>query len=132
MYLYLGVATILSTLATVCIRYLIFMITKLSIKNGSVRWAVVAHTFNPRTGKAEAGGYLSLRAAGLQSKFQDSLSQKKKKKNKNKNSQKEWLSSFLFSALFNYTAVLKVPVGHVPTYSHSSLICFLYHSVSVS
>jgi hypothetical protein len=80
MYLYLGVATILSTLATVCIRYLIFMITKLSIKNGSVRWAVVAHTFNPRTGKAEAGGYLSLRAAGLQSKFQDSLSQKKKKK----------------------------------------------------
>ena len=88
MYLYLGVATILSTLATVCIRYLIFMITKLSIKNGSVRWAVVAHTFNPRTGKAEAGGYLSLRAAGLQSKFQDSLSQKKKKKTKTRTAKK--------------------------------------------
>jgi hypothetical protein len=33
---------------------------------------VVAHTFNPSTWEAEAGGFLSSRPAGLQSKFQDS------------------------------------------------------------
>jgi hypothetical protein len=33
---------------------------------------VVAHTFNPSTWEAEAGGFLSLRPAGLQSEFQDS------------------------------------------------------------
>jgi hypothetical protein len=32
---------------------------------------VVAHTFNPSTQEAEAGGFLSLRP-GLQSEFQDS------------------------------------------------------------
>jgi hypothetical protein len=31
---------------------------------------MVAHTFNPSTGKAEAGGFLS--QPGLQSKFQES------------------------------------------------------------
>jgi hypothetical protein len=34
--------------------------------------AVVAHAFNPSTWEAEAGGFLSLRPACLQSEFQDS------------------------------------------------------------
>jgi hypothetical protein len=33
---------------------------------------VVAHAFNPSTWEAEAGGFLSLRPACLQSEFQDS------------------------------------------------------------
>jgi hypothetical protein len=33
---------------------------------------VVAHTFNPSTREAEAGGFLSSRQPGLQSEFQDS------------------------------------------------------------
>jgi hypothetical protein len=33
---------------------------------------VVAHTFNPSTQEAEAGGSLSSRPIGLQSEFQDS------------------------------------------------------------
>jgi hypothetical protein len=57
---------------------------------------VVAHTFNPSTWEAEAGGCLSSRPAGLQSEFQDSQGytekpclekpkKKKKKKFKKKN-----------------------------------------------
>jgi hypothetical protein len=37
-----------------------------------VQPGVVVHAFNPSTWEAEAGGFLSLRPAGLQSEFQDS------------------------------------------------------------
>jgi hypothetical protein len=35
----------------------------ISIYEDSLGWAVVAHTFNPSTWKAEAGGFLSSRPA---------------------------------------------------------------------
>lgn len=77
-----------------------FMITKLSIKNGTVGWVVVAHTFNPHTGEADADGWISESEGrpGLQSEFQV------------KNSQKEWPPDFLFSVVFSHATVLKLPV----------------------
>jgi hypothetical protein len=55
---------------------------------------VVAHAFNPSTWEAEAGGFLSLRPACLQSEFQDSqgyteklcLEKLKKKKSRGRSS----------------------------------------------
>jgi hypothetical protein len=52
--------------------------------------AVVAHTFNPSTWEAEAGGFLSSSQPGLQGEFQDSQGYTKKpclEKTKNKNKQ---------------------------------------------
>jgi hypothetical protein len=58
---------------------------------------VVAHTFNPSTQEAEAGGFLSSRQPGLQSEFQDSqgytekpcLKKPKKKKKEKKKKKKK-------------------------------------------
>jgi hypothetical protein len=51
---------------------------------------VVAHTFNPSTWEAEAGGFLSSGQPGLQSEFQDreTLSQKTKKQKQKQNKTK--------------------------------------------
>jgi hypothetical protein len=59
----------------------------------------VAHAFNPSTWEAEAGRFLSMRPAGLQSEFQDSQDytekpcfrnkQTKKKKKKKEKKKKE-------------------------------------------
>jgi len=61
---------------------------------------VVAHTFNPSTWEAEAGGFLSWGQPGLQSEFQDSQGctekpclekpKKKKKKKKGKENSHYW------------------------------------------
>jgi hypothetical protein len=55
---------------------------------------VVAHTFNPSTREAEAGGFLSLRSAwstkrvpGQPGLYRETLSQKKKTKKKTKKKQ---------------------------------------------
>lgn len=60
----------------------------------------MAYTFNPRTGEADADGWISVSEGqpGLQSEFQV------------KNSQKEWPPNFLFSVVFSYATVLKLPV----------------------
>jgi hypothetical protein len=57
---------------------------------------VVAHSFNPSTWEAEAGGFLSSRLEDSQSyKYRETLSPKpkpKKKKIKNKNPKALWIS----------------------------------------
>jgi hypothetical protein len=68
---------------------------------------VVAHAFNPSTGEAEAGGFLSSRP-GLQSEFQGSqgytekpcLEEQKKKKKKKSVSHHAWLTFCCYWGLF--------------------------------
>jgi hypothetical protein len=67
------------------------------IKKLTRRWVVVAHAFNPSTWEAEAGRFLSLRPAGLQSAFQDNQNYtekpclEKQKQNQNRTKQKSQL-----------------------------------------
>jgi hypothetical protein len=55
-------------------------------------WALVAHTFNPSTWEAEAGGFLSLRPAWSTNQDSQGYTEKlcfKKKKKKNNNKKKK-------------------------------------------
>jgi hypothetical protein len=67
---------------------------------------VVAHTFNPSTWEAEAGGFLSSRPAWSTSEFQDSQGyseksclEKTKKKKKQKNKKKKTQENYTGEAL---------------------------------
>ena len=88
--------------------------TKLSIKN-SYRLVVVAHTFNPSTREAEAGGSLSSRPAwstelvpGQPRLHRETLSQKPKKKKKKKKKRKKKKTKIPIPALQMQRQVLWV------------------------
>jgi hypothetical protein len=81
--------------------------------------AEVAHTFNPSTWEAEAGGVRG--QPGLQSEFQDSQGytekpclkkpkKKKKKKRKKEKKKRSWISCFFFLDSIGYSWYITVDI----------------------